>query len=109
MSRATRHKRHALRLFALLSGGVLGLQHLAATIGAAIRAGMVRLTGLAALRADGQLRQLDLVMRAAMALTRVCVTFLRQRAHGRLLRLLRLLNDSRASAKESGQQCAGRL
>src|SRR6185312_15780529 len=77
-SRACAPLRRRLPWLALvLLGGVLRLQHLTTAIGAAVGAGMVRLSGLTALRANGQLGQLDLVMRAAVALTRVRVTFLR--------------------------------
>ncbi len=47
------------------------LKHLATTIRATVRAGMVRAAGLAALRADGQLGNLHFVMRAAVGLARI--------------------------------------
>src|SRR5690348_8064960 len=74
---------------ALLGAGPLRLdfEHLPAAVRAAVRAGMVREPHLAALRADGELGNLDLVMRPAVALAPVSVAFLRQCAHDVLLTL----------------------
>ena len=63
----------------LLGGGglILDGEHLAATIGATIRAHVVRLAQLAALRTHGQLGDGDFLMRAAITLPRAGDAFLR--------------------------------
>src|SRR5690348_10517502 len=73
----------------LLGAGPLRLdvEHLPAAVRAAIGAGVVREPHLAALGADGELGNLDLVMRPAVALAPVGVAFLRQCAHDVLLDL----------------------
>src|SRR5690348_14914042 len=73
----------------LLGAGPLRLdvEHLPAAVRAAVGAGVVREPHLAALGADGELGNLDLVMRPAVALAPVGVAFLRQCAHDVLLDL----------------------
>jgi hypothetical protein len=73
----------------LLGGGPLDAygQHLPAAIGATVGADMVRASRLAALRTNLELRQLDAVMLAAVALSPVGDSFLGECAHGMLLML----------------------
>jgi hypothetical protein len=74
----------------LLGSGTLDAhrEHLPAAIGATVGADMVREPRLAALRTNLELRQLDAVMLAAVALTPVGDSFLGECAHGMLLMLL---------------------
>jgi hypothetical protein len=60
----------------LLAAALANRQHLAPTIRAAIRADVVRAVRLAALRADGQLGNLHLMVHAPVALAMVREAFL---------------------------------
>lgn len=72
--------------YMLLGGSaLLDVEHLAATINAAIGAHMVRQLSRAAIRANGDLGNLNLVVRAAVALARVRDSFLWQCAHVKYL------------------------